>query len=385
MVTMLNSRLGKKEYDTISDPIEFSEVVTKNLQSVSKDKHIRVNYDPHQAADIKNRTDSGAENDDHDYLEMMRNENYGVKKVEILNGNIGYLDLSFFAHSKFSQNTIEAAMRLVENCNAIIIDLRQNSGGNPDGVRLVCSYFFDDKPVHLNDIYYRPENKKEEYWTLPELNGRRMPDIDLYVLTSKFTFSAAEEFAYDLKNLKRAVIIGEKTGGGAHPGDIMAIDDNFVIFVPTGRAVNPVTKTDWEGKGVRPDYKTSSDRALETAELKALEKISKTIEDSVKRKNFEWQAGVLKAILKPVNINDSNLIAFAGNYGDRIIIYSKSKLYYQRIGKQKYQLVPLTKDTFGFREIESFRIRFEKDERGKVTGITGIYSDGHTDSSKKIR
>lgn len=385
IVKSINARLDDREYDLVNDPIEFGEKLTNDLQVISKDKHLRVNYDPIVASSIKNRLNNANENDDINDEEMMKADNYGFRKIEILNGNIGYIDLRSFAPSKFSRKTVATVMAFLENTNAIILDLRENGGGNPDGVQLICSYFFDTRPVHLNDIYYRPQNKKEEYWTLPEIIGDRMPEMDLYVLTSKYTFSAAEEFAYDLKNLKRATIIGEKTAGGGHSGDIMAINDDFVIFLPTGKAINPITKTNWEGVGVTPDFKTTSDRALETAQIKALEKMSNRLQDSLKRKTIEWQIGVLKAVLKPVFVKDSTLMSYAGNYSDRIIIYSKKKIYYQRVGKPTLLMIPITRDTFGFKELESFRIKFEKDSNGSIIGLTGLYSDGHTDSSRKIR
>jgi C-terminal processing protease CtpA/Prc len=134
---------------------------------------------------------------------------------------------------------------------------------------------FPEAPVvHLNDIYSRPDNQTHQWWTLAFVPGKRFTGKSVYVLTSKMTFSAAEEFTYNLKNLKRATIVGETTGGGAHPGGQQRVNDHFAVWVPTGRAINPITKTNWEGTGVQPDVAVSADLALKTAHLAALEKVA---------------------------------------------------------------------------------------------------------------
>jgi C-terminal processing protease CtpA/Prc len=139
-------------------------------------------------------------------------------------------------------------------------------------VALICSYLFPPEPVHLNDLYFRPANETHQWWTLPYVPGKRLAGKDVYVLTSHRPFSAAEEFTYNLKNLKRATIVGEVTGGGAHPGGPVRINDHFMVGVPSGRAINPYSKTDWEGTGVEPDVKVPAERSLNTAHLMALEK-----------------------------------------------------------------------------------------------------------------
>jgi len=139
-------------------------------------------------------------------------------------------------------------------------------------VALICSYLFGDKRVHLNDLYFRAGNTTEEFWTNPSVPGKKFLDKDVYVLTSTRTFSGAEEFSNNLKTLKRAVIVGETTGGGANPGGNVRLSEHFNAFVPTGRAINPITKTNWEGTGVEPDVKVPKEQALKTAYLMALKK-----------------------------------------------------------------------------------------------------------------
>jgi len=197
--------------------------------------------------------------------------NFGFEKVERLAGNIGYLDLRGFMPPSLMGDTAAAAMSFLGNVDALIIDLRQNGGGSPDGVALMASYLFG-QPVRMNDIYDRPSNETRQFWTLPYVPGRRLIGKDVYVLTSNRTFSAAEDFTYGLKNLQRATIVGEVTGGGAHPGGPRRINDHFFVAVPSGRSISFITHTDWEGVGVQPDVKVPAVQALATAHLLALEK-----------------------------------------------------------------------------------------------------------------
>jgi C-terminal processing protease CtpA/Prc len=203
---------------------------------------------------------------------VMAQTNFGFEKVERLAGNIGYLDLRGFLPPEIMGDTAAAAMSFLSYSDALIIDLRQNGGGSPDGVALLVSYLVPPHPVRLNDIYNRVSDQTHQYWSLPYVPGKRFTMKDVYLLTSNRTFSGAEDFAYALKNLKRVTIVGEVTGGGAHPVGPRRINDHFVAMVPFGRSISVVTNTDWEGVGVEPDVKAPAERALATAHLAALQK-----------------------------------------------------------------------------------------------------------------
>ena len=212
-----------------------------------------------------------------------RSTNFGFEKAERLEGNVGYLELRMFMPAELGGETAAAAMNLLANTDALIIDVRKNGGGEPSMVALVSSYLFGPEPVHLNDLYFRPDDSTHQWWTLPHVPGLRYEGKPVYVLTSKRTFSAAEEFTYNLKCLKRATIVGETTGGGAHPGGIEKVHEHFGVFVPSGRAINPITKTNWEGTGVAPDVPVAADRALPTAHLAALRQIAADLEEAPER------------------------------------------------------------------------------------------------------
>ncbi len=383
MEKRIKSRMDNKEYDNITDPVKFAEELTADLQSVSKDKHIQVRFDPGQ---IKRMRENGDQKEDEvspEFIQMLKSENYGFRKVERLSGNIGYIDLRNFGPGDLIKDKVATVMSFVEDCNALIFDMRFNGGGDPSGIQVITSYLFGEEPVHLNDLYFRPKDTTEQYWTLKDIKGIRMPDVPVYILTSSFTFSGAEEFTYNLKNLKRATVIGETTGGGAHPGGVNIADDNFAVFVPVGRAINPITKTNWEGTGVTPDVEISSTKALTKAHILALEKISSRSNEEKEKRNLGWMIESLNASMNDIDINSDQLKNYSGSYGERKIFFENGVLYYQRNGRQKFELTPMSENTFMFKEIEFFRIRFEKDSSGKVTGLTGLYDDGKTDSSPR--
>jgi C-terminal processing protease CtpA/Prc len=384
MSTYLNSQLNGGVYENIEDPMKFADKLTEDLQFISSDKHIRVRFNPETAKMLMDEKNKGHNPEEEKrQIEMMKNENFGFKKVERLSGNIGYVDFRHFAPADLAKETISSVMEFLSNTDAIIFDVRLNGGGSPDCVRLICSYLFGKEPVHLNDLYFRPDDRTEQFWTLRKVDGRKMPDVPVYVLTSKFTFSGAEEFAYNLKNLKRAAIVGETTGGGANPGGIMPVNKSFVVFVPTGRAINPITKTNWEGTGVAPDVPIASENALEQAQILALQKLADITKDQQRKNTYNWMIESIQAVMNVPAIDGNMLKNYAGAYEDRTITYEGGKLYYQRRGRQKYQMTPMTEDTFMFKDLEFFRLKFVKNSEGKVTEVNGLYDDGSTDKSLK--
>lgn len=291
MEQSIRERVEKKEYDQITSAKQFATTLTNDLQAVSKDKHLRVRYSNSPIPERGPRREPSAEE-----REQRRREltwmNHGFGKVERLRGNTGYLEFFNFADEELGADTVAAAMNFINGTDALIIDMRNNGGGNPAMVALVCSYLFGPEPVHLNDLYWREGDRTDEFWTKKELAGKRYLNKDVYVLTSKRTFSGAEEFTYNLKNLKRATIIGETTGGGAHPGGGFRISEHFGMFVPTGRAISPITKTNWEGTGVTPDINVPADQALHVARLMALKKTLTSLT------NPDFKAGVEEEIQK---------------------------------------------------------------------------------------
>ncbi len=258
----LSKQLKAGYFDEYQDIKSFAKALTEEVQSINKDKHMRVRPSPpYKAPD--NTPERLIEQHLH-RLGQTRSNAAGFKAVKKLDGNIGYIDLRGFADVQAGGPMADRSMAILEGSDAMIIDLRKNGGGSPAMVQYLCSYFFGER-VHLNSLYWRQGDRTDEFWTLDEVEGKKLPNIPLFVLTSSRTFSAAEEFSYNMQTQKRATLVGETTGGGANPGGGFRVNKDLTVFIPTGAAVNPITGTNWEGVGVVPEVKTSAEEALDKA------------------------------------------------------------------------------------------------------------------------
>jgi hypothetical protein len=214
-------------------------------------------------------------------------------------------------------------------------------------IQLLTSYLYGDMEViHLNDFYFRPADETTQSWTLPYVQGKRNPKALVYVLTSDYTFSAAEEFTYNLQNLKRGTVVGKTTGGGAHPGGTHLIYESYLCFIPSGRAVNPISKTNWEGTGVVPDLQVDTEDALTRAHWMALDSLRKKTDDEFQMLAYDWEASILHAELHPYQPTLKQLKTYAGKFGPRSLFVEGNTLYYQREGKPKYALTCLSEHHF---------------------------------------
>jgi len=383
MAALISIHLKNGDYDKFADAAGFAHAVSEDLRSVSKDKHLRFAYDPEHAAGVL-RLDARNEEEkrqaQESFLAEARRDNFGFRKVERFAGNIGYLDFRYFASAKNAAPTAVAALGFLANCDAIIIDLRQNGGGEPTLIQFISSYFFKE-PTHLNDIYTREKNLTENFWTLPYVPGPKLENVDLYVLISSGTFSGAEEFSYNMKNLKRATLIGETTGGGAHPTDEKVVQNQFVLAVPVARAINPISKTNWEGTGVTPDISVPAEQAFDKAYTMALEKLAEKVKDPGRKAEIEWSLLGLKAKANPVTVSESTLSMYAGVYEERKVTLENGNLYYQRRGP-KFKLYPLSQTIFGAEGLEDFRLEFVVKD-GKTVQVNGLYADGQVEPSKR--
>lgn len=298
MAKSLREHEKRGDYNQLVSANAFGEMLTTHLREISHDKHIRVMYSDRP---VPEDTPPGAKPDAAEIEQMVAHEkfrNYGVGKFERLPGNIALLELNGFADPEYGGEVVSAAMSLAANADALIVDLRRNGGGDPAMVALVCSYLFEGEPVHLNDLYYRRNNETRQYWTHAYVPGKRFGGSKpVYVLTSERTFSGAEEFSYNLKNLKRATLIGATTGGGANPGDMFKVGKHFGVFIPTGRAISPITRTNWEGTGVTPDIAVPADQALLTAQILASKAVVQKMKDPQLKAMTESKIAQLQADL----------------------------------------------------------------------------------------
>ena len=274
--TAIEARLEAGEYDDL-DEITLTERLTRDLQEITGDRHLRVVFGGGPGP-RRQRIAEPEEPKDHEarrlaMRRMGRLDNFGIRQVERLDGNVGYLDVRRVAVPANAGPAIGAAMELVAGTYALIIDLRHNGGGAPEGVVFWCSYLLDERPTHLNDIFHADTGETRQFWALPYVPGTRYLDRPVFVLTSGRTFSGGEDFAYTLQALGRATVVGETTGGGAHPTRGFPISAAVHIGIPFARSVNPVTGTNWQGTGVVPDVPADAERAYDVAYARALEKV----------------------------------------------------------------------------------------------------------------
>jgi hypothetical protein len=274
----LQKHLDDGDYADITEGEFFAHVLTTHMQAINHDEHLWVRWYPDPLPEGEG---SQLQNEKRlaEFRKKARLDNYGFHKIERMPGNIGYIDIRYFTRPSWGGgNTAVAALNFVANANALIIDLRKCGGGNPGMVALVSSYLFEGEPIHLNSLYWRDEDFTQQYWTLPHVPGKRFGgDKPIYVLTSDFTFSAGEEFAYNLQTRQRGTLVGETTGCGAHPGSPFRLHPHFEAFVPLGRAINPITNDNWEGRGVIPDVSVEKEAALTVAHKLALEAVIEQI------------------------------------------------------------------------------------------------------------
>ena len=263
----IRRRLAAGEYDQLNEDA-LGRRLTAELFEVCQDKHLRVRTRTEDVREALTASEREAVR-----REQQRLGNYGIARVERLDGNVGLLDLRFVTSAGVGGRAIVAAMELVSQTHALIVDLRRNRGGAPDGAVFWTSYFFPDGETHLNSIYEGATGHTRQFWSHAWLPGERYLDRPVYLLTSESTFSGGEEICYNLKAQGRAVLVGETTKGGAYPTDSFPITPTFEITVPVARSVNPVTGTNWEGAGVEPDVAVAAREAFDVAYRMALQDV----------------------------------------------------------------------------------------------------------------
>lgn len=376
--------LKRGAYRELTDPVDFVNRLATDANAVYLNKHFGMGvfppFDPDQ--------EGPAEVDPRESERALRAEsraNFGFREVKILPGNVGYLRLDGFASTDRAAETAIGAMNFLGNCDALIFDLRTNPGGDANMIRLLTTYLFKEQQ-HLIDWYVRDLEETIQSWTLDYVPGKRLSEIPVYVLTSSFTASAAEEFTFDLQHLKRGTVVGDTTAGAGHTVNTVFIHfDRFRVGmrVPYGNAVDPKTGRGWEGKGVIPDIPVPKDDALMAAQLDALKRLKEKSASPDDSLSLAWSMGDLESQMHPVTLSRDDLAPYVGTYGPRSILLDGETLHYQRQGRPKIALVAMGKDLFHPEGLDAFRLRFDRDPSGTVIGLTGMYNDGRQESNPR--
>jgi hypothetical protein len=305
MEQAIRDRRAAGAYDRLTRADQFVRALTRDLQEASGDKHLAVHFSleplpaelPTSPPAVPIQPQPVSEAQKELLGAFWRNESCSFANAAVLLGNVGYLKFNAFPSPRVCGETTAAAMTLLADCHALIIDLRDNIGGDPAMVSFVSSYLFD-APVHLNDMHQARTNATVQSWTTAVVPGRQFIRKPVFVLISPRTFSAAEEFAYNLKMLGRATIVGERSGGGAHAALSLRIDSHFHVSIPFARSINPISHSNWEGKGVEPDVGVREDVAVHAAHRAALEGVLKQALSATHREAVRRHIDALTAILQ---------------------------------------------------------------------------------------
>lgn len=363
-------QLAAGNYKSVSNIVALTDALNADIKTIVNDGHFQITHNPVMEKQLLTQGQlppapiaSG----------NYRNSNAGIRSIKILNGNIGLLELGNFVEpTKEAKEAMRAALTFLANTNAIIFDIRNNGGGSPAMVQYICGYLFE-KETHLMDWYSRPAERTTIYYAIPDSTEKRFIHKPVYILTGKGTASAAEEFCYDLKNLKRATLIGQSTAGAAHGTLERTAGHGVIVYVPYARSINAITNTDWEHTGVIPNINIASEKALEVAQEKIFETLLKTTTDTLNLFELKWQYDLLKATNNPVTIDIETLQKFCGVYGERTFTLENGELYYQRVGKPKFKLTAMTNNILKGNDF--FRIEFVKSATGSYDEIIAYYQD----------
>ncbi len=378
LVEMLRSNIQSGAYDLLDSEKSFADQVTADMGELTEDKHLALWPTPPSSAN--DSTNLGTE------MSRIsgREGNYGIDGAKILPGNIGLIKTSSFSLDQLyeqAEPTLDAVMAMVANVDTLIFDLRNNRGGSPRVGRHLASYLFGPEPVHLNDFYFRSTDTTLPYWTLAELPGRRLPNIPVYILINKHTFSAAEGFAYNLKHLGRAIVVGQPSGGGAHGGSTREIGDRFQAYIPFSRSIHPITKTDFEGVGVIPQISSPPNDELYIAQQAALNYLIDQASNTTSAERYAKNLLVLKAQWRAPSVSQEILKSYVGTYAlsdqQRLkISLLDGKLMGQMTGDEKpVSVSPVSQQRFRV-DGHGVELTFNNDLAGNIVSLTLHQGDG---------
>jgi hypothetical protein len=376
MSEAVEKHLKDGDYDQITKPNDFAQKLTADLRAVKSDVHLSVRFDTELARNLADRSGVVSAERREQNLAQYRQQNFGFKKLEILSGNIAYLSIDqFYGFNDSSKDVVNFAFSFLRNTDALIIDLRNNGGGSADTVKYVSSFLLPPN-TQLSSFYERRTNKTETAYTYQPSVPVSFVGKPIYILVGRRSFSAAEGFAYDLQALHRATVIGEKTGGGAHAVGPNDISNGFICLVPYAQAINPVTRTNWEGVGVTPDIRINVQGALDAAILNYYDFQIDHITEAKKLASIKWARDILKAKLHPIQLDTSILQTYVGNFGDRLVSVRQGDLIYKGKDGKESKLIALSEAVFKLEDNDLMKMEFVKGSSGKIDELKFIFADG---------
>jgi retinol-binding protein 3 len=356
----IKKKFANKGYQDQTMLFDFLESLNKDLEVAGNDHHLNIFYGPQYVKKIKAAEKNTATNEvvvPADFIQMIRYENFFLKKIERLDGNIGYFKFNKFEELRYSKDAMASAMNLISNSSAIILDLRQNGGGSAETVHFLMSYFLPDS-TKLGFFKRRINNEVIELWTTTDPAIKKIADnIPLYIIVSKNTSSAAESLAYGLQQFKRATIIGEQTHGEGNPGKRFIINDLLYMMIPTATNVNITTGTSWEGTGVTPDIKIEQSLALSKAIVESCKILQDRTGEKELKQLYQWMIPQYQSQIDPQTPPTELINLIIGEYaeGKKIDIENGMLYYINKTGK--FKMTYLSDESFAV-EGKDYRLKF---------------------------
>ena len=388
----LKKRLASGAYDAITSPARFAELLTDELRAVNDDRHLRVIYSPDNTGlrpgpegirMFGGPPGGGRGSPPPTVLDAARQAHWNLGRVEVLPGNVGYMDIRGFSGARTAEPAIVAALRYLEGTDAIIFDVRRNGGGSPMSVNLIISHFVGADTVASLTVQNRSGHETFTRYTLADVSGPRRPTVPLYVLTSSATASAAEDFTFVLQNLKRATIVGARTAGAGHNNAVLDVGHGFGMSVSFTRVMDPRTKKEWERVGVQPDVVVDQARALDVAHALALKDLVGKEPDARRKRLLELTRETVDAQANPRAVPAGTLAMYAGEYeGGRAVAVENGRLTYSpRPGIPPETLVALSDTSFA---LGAARLVFERSQSG-ASQIRVVPPEGEALTYSKVQ
>lgn len=389
LVELLQANFKNRKYDIYQTAEDFSRAVTKDLRSQNSDKHLALNFDLQLTTSASGNQNSIQETADERakrFSVFNRQMNFGFKNVAFYPGNIGYIKFDYFdAFPDYSKSVIDASFAFLKNCDAIIIDLRENTGGASAMVGYIAGFFFDTTTL-IGTSYNRYTDSTSNEYIEPAEKSKRLSNVHLYILTSRVTISGGEALAYILKYQKNAMVIGEFSAGAANPGRMTRLNKYFTAFIPNRHGMNAITKTNWEGTGVPVDINALGSDGLLIARTEALKRIRQKVTDSLQIKKLDQYITYMQSLSNRKTITQQVAKEYIGKYEDeREIFYADGKLFYKGALQAGGELIMIKKDYF-MTEEGNATIHFLRNESRKITSL--IYTwvlMPNPSTSKKIK
>jgi Peptidase family S41/N-terminal domain of Peptidase_S41 in eukaryotic IRBP len=374
---ILAKGLAEGRYD-VSDSSVLLDRINADLTSVARDKHLGLEYNPRQSAELAAELaaqpagqpeDSGPTPDQ---IRQAQRRNHGFTEMKVLPGNVRYVNMQGFVWvGPKSAQAYDNVMRFLGDGDAAIIDLRQNGGGSPEAVQYLVSHFME--PNRPLVTFHMGANQVDRLSTLATLPAGRMVGKPLYVLTSGRSASAAEEFTGHVAGFRLGELIGATTAGAGFRNQFFPLPGGYLISISVGRAVLASTGKDWEGVGIPPTTAVDPEKALQVAQIHAMRRLAAAAPPREKA-NYEATAALLAAQVDPV-ATALPLAAYAGNFGDRKVSVENGRLALQREGGPKLAMVPIGPNLFTFENDAMSRVEY-KVAGNAATGFQLLRGDG---------